>query len=435
MKDPSEILLAEDAYAKAAGLAGTLECLGYTVIRTAPSGTAILEKAATETPALVLTDIFMEKGETEGTEVARQLRTRQGIPTLFLTSGAGRRIAEKAGLARDVYDCLTRPVRPRQLENAIEAVLYKNRVRQETEAYEMRCRMISDRVREWEFWRMPDGRFSYVSPSSRRVTGCSSEELLRHPDRFMEIIRQEDRAAVSSCLEKKAPESADTACEFRIVLPTGESRWIRMTCRQVFGADGTWLGWRGNGRDITDLTNIRKEIDRLSGQDMLTRLISGETLLKTLTRRLSGGPPAVPDMAVILADLDNFSEINGRFGHSFGDEVLRETARRLSACIRASDMVARTVANEFAVVLEDIPASWYACAIADKIIRALSAPIFLNGRHCTVTVSIGISLYPADGPDVETLMRKADIAMSRAKKKGKNTYFFYESCGVCRFDT
>jgi diguanylate cyclase len=128
--------------------------------------------------------------------------------------------------------------------------------------------------------------------------------------------------------------------------------------------------------------------------------------------------------ALMFIDLDGFKSVNDTFGHDAGDKLLIETARRLSDCLRDSDTVARIGGDEFTVILHSIPGPENAKTVAQKIIKELSIPFKINGHEPQIGASIGISLYPDSGNDIDTLLKNADEAMYRAKMDGKNDYRF-----------
>ena len=127
-------------------------------------------------------------------------------------------------------------------------------------------------------------------------------------------------------------------------------------------------------------------------------------------------------VALMYLDLDNFKYINDSLGHSVGDQVLQSAARRLEACVRHSDTVARHGGDEFVVLLSEIEAAQDAASTAEKIIRAMAEPHLIGEHRLNVTLSIGISVYPDDGDDVAAVLTNADTAMYQAKRGGRNNY-------------
>ena len=128
---------------------------------------------------------------------------------------------------------------------------------------------------------------------------------------------------------------------------------------------------------------------------------------------------------MLFVDLDRFKEINDTRGHAAGDQVLREVSARLSDCLRDSDMIARFGGDEFIVLIGGTGDRDDITRIARKICDAVAAPFVINGNAHHVTASIGISVYPEDGTDAETLCKHADMAMYQAKNLGKNRFGFF----------
>ncbi len=132
-------------------------------------------------------------------------------------------------------------------------------------------------------------------------------------------------------------------------------------------------------------------------------------------------------LAVLFVDLDRFKLINDTLGHEAGDDLLRETARRLIENLRAGDAVARLGGDEFVVLLEEVAERHYVASVSQKLIAALAAPFVIKGREYHITASVGVSVYPEDGDDPPTLLKHADSAMYRAKEQGRNAFEFYSA--------
>ena len=132
----------------------------------------------------------------------------------------------------------------------------------------------------------------------------------------------------------------------------------------------------------------------------------------------------------MFLDLDGFKQINDRYGHEFGDRVLRETAGRITAEIRETDTVARIGGDEFVIILSSLPENNIANRIARSLVESIARPIDVDSVEIAVSASIGISLYPENGVTAEELIRSADKAMYRIKRAGKNSFGFVESTGL-----
>ncbi|MGZ8266222.1 MAG: EAL domain-containing protein [Burkholderiales bacterium] len=159
--------------------------------------------------------------------------------------------------------------------------------------------------------------------------------------------------------------------------------------------------------------------------DALTQLPNRAAFNERLARAISLAQRHKRALAVLFIDLDRFKLINDTLGHEAGDNVLREAAARLTDNLRGGDTVARLGGDEFIILLEDVPDPVYVGSVSQKLIHALSAPFTIGEREYRVTASIGVSVYPADGDDPETLLKHADIAMYRAKETGRNAFEFY----------
>ncbi len=177
--------------------------------------------------------------------------------------------------------------------------------------------------------------------------------------------------------------------------------------------------------DITEREQVEARARYLTTHDDLTalpnRLMFGETLSDTVKVARRYGH----EFAVMFVDIDRFKIINDTLGHAAGDALLREVASRLKQCVRESDMVARLGGDEFVILLREVTDAAQVAALARKILSAVVKPFTVHGQECRVTVSVGISLFPADAQDEESLAKNADAAMYAAKEEGRNTFAFH----------
>ncbi len=170
-----------------------------------------------------------------------------------------------------------------------------------------------------------------------------------------------------------------------------------------------------------------QRVEYLAYHDGLTGLPNRSLFSKLLSQSISEAHRYHRQLAVSFLDLDRFKHINDTLGHEAGDQLLQEVAVRLKACMRGSDMVARLGGDEFVVLLPELGDGKYAATVAQKILAIVAKPFPLTGRELRITASIGISTYPQDGLDEQTLTKNADIAMYQAKAEGKNNFRFYSA--------
>jgi diguanylate cyclase (GGDEF)-like protein/PAS domain S-box-containing protein len=177
-------------------------------------------------------------------------------------------------------------------------------------------------------------------------------------------------------------------------------------------------------RDITERKRAEEQLRHQATHDKLTGLANRALLQDRLEQSIHFANRSQRLVAVLLLDLDRFKVINDSLGHGFGDELLRSVARRLEQTVREADTVARMGGDEFVILLAEVAEGDDVGLVAKKILEKLTRPYQISGREITVTASIGVSLYPRDGADGETLLRNADLAMYRAKEDG-NSFHFY----------
>ncbi|HEX6639455.1 MAG TPA: EAL domain-containing protein, partial [Thermoanaerobaculia bacterium] len=180
-------------------------------------------------------------------------------------------------------------------------------------------------------------------------------------------------------------------------------------------------------RDITERTYAEEQIKHLAYHDALTNLPNRLLFKDRLTVALSHAQREGARLAVLFLDLDRFKVINDSLGHNIGDQLLQAVAARVQACVRDSDTVARLGGDEFTVRLPRLHRSDDAAPVASKIIEAVRYPFHIEGREFFITTSIGISLFPEDGTDAESLIKNADTAMYQAKEVGRDNYQLFNA--------
>ena len=207
----------------------------------------------------------------------------------------------------------------------------------------------------------------------------------------------------------------------------GATRHFSVSGEPRYGADGSFAGYHGVGRDITDVAMARERIASLAYSDPLTGLANRASLVPSLEQSVQRARRRNARLAVVFLDLDGFKQINDLYGHDAGDALLVDLAGRLRQHLRASDLIARLGGDEFLVVLEEVADLSPVEIVAKKLLAEAEKPYAIAGREATVTASIGISMFPDDAVDASALMKHADTAMYAAKQAGKNTYRFYSS--------
>ena len=177
--------------------------------------------------------------------------------------------------------------------------------------------------------------------------------------------------------------------------------------------------------DISEVKKKQEKIEFLAYHDSLTLLPNRQFLQDRLTHAVAAAERRNEQLSVLFLDLDHFKRVNDSLGHAAGDKLLITVAERLSSLLRINDIACRLAGDEFVVVLEGIKDSRDIQAIVQKIIKQIAKPILVAGHKINVAASIGISVFPNDGNEMETLLKNADTAMYEAKSKGRNGYQFF----------
>ncbi len=221
-------------------------------------------------------------------------------------------------------------------------------------------------------------------------------------------------------LERLLKDRVVTNQESRGRRADGELIWTLESCALV-EEPGRPAVIEGTCLDITDRKRAEEAIEHLAYHDALTGLPNRKCLQDHMDLALAQAQRTGVPLAVLFLDLDRFKNVNDTLGHAVGDEVLRQVGARLRGCVRAGDTVARVGGDEFVLLLASI-AKEHVAPLAQKILDAVAAPLAIDPQRLTMTTSVGISLYPNDGLDADTLLRNADIALYRAKERGRNNF-------------
>lgn len=192
----------------------------------------------------------------------------------------------------------------------------------------------------------------------------------------------------------------------------------------TFDEDGEMLYFDGAISDITARKEAERQVHRLAHYDILTGLPNRAMLDRRLRQAIAHAESTGQSMALLFMDLDHFKTINDSLGHSLGDELLIKVAKRLGGSLRSDDSVSRLGGDEFLILLSDVGANGAASGAA-RILALFSDPFDLEGHELRVTPSIGISMFPDDATEAESLIRNADAAMYAAKEKGRANYQFF----------
>ena len=277
------------------------------------------------------------------------------------------------------------------------------------------------------FWETDrHNRITYLSERTAKVLNREIQSLIGEPvtvliDASQQKNENQERT-LSFHLTTRAPFN-----ELNVRVATeGEDRWWCISGRPIFDKYHKFLGFRGNGTDLTEIRKSQAEVSRLAHYDSLTGLSNRLHMQTTLERMLASPNPANRIGSLLLLDLDRFKEVNDTLGHPAGDALLRQVSQRLQRIIGDAGHVGRIGGDEFQLILPGKDSKSQLGPLADQIIQSISQPYVLDGSAVTIGVSIGIAIAPLDGVTNEALVRNADLALYAAKGRGRGVHHFYD---------
>ena len=303
-----------------------------------------------------------------------------------------------------------------------------NRVRERTEALRLsegRLSSLLSLSADWIWEQDANLQFTYVSDGFEAATGIRASQMLGRSRVTGSSFHAppEALAAYEACI---ADRKAFRDLTYGLTRPDdGVQRFVRISGEPVFDEAGVFLGYRGVGRDVTEVALAELKVQELACFDSLTGLPNRNMFFTELDRTVARARRQGQGFAVCYIDLDRFKTINDTMGHSAGDELLKTMAGRLRGALRETDLVARLGGDEFVVVLEGGGGAAEISGVAQKMLAAIGEPLTLQGCGLDVTGSIGIGVFPDDGEDAAALLKHADAAMYLAKERGKNNVQFY----------
>jgi diguanylate cyclase (GGDEF)-like protein/PAS domain S-box-containing protein len=323
----------------------------------------------------------------------------------------------------------------------MQGVIFDITARKEAEAAlaqsEARFREMLENVRLVAVTCDVDGKIMFCNQYLAELTGWSREELVGRD--WIEVLTPEDHREMEE-RTMSLTSSGHTVSHYESAIVTRDGRrrllsWNNTVMRDI---DGQPMGVASIGEDITDRRDAERELERLAYHDPLTGLPNRTLFQEHLDLALARARRSGDGVAVLYVDLDDFKLVNDSFGHSAGDQLLCEVATRLRGATRASDVVARQGGDEFLILIADLDVGDdqasvdiedIARHVAKQVREALQAPMVLADTEIYTSASLGISIFPVDAADAESLLKHADIAMYKAKDSGRDGYQLFAAGG------
>jgi len=458
---PAVILIIDDIPANLGVMVDVLETEGYRAL-VARNGAEGFRCAETEQPDLILLDVMMP-GE-NGFSLCRRLKAAAAtrhIPVIFMTSlddlqdklqgfdaGGVDYVAKPLQIAEVVtrirthleLSALRRQLAAQNTELLLARDELEERVRLRTAALtaeieerrraELELQRSSEQIHDL-YNHAPCGYHSLdkdgvcvrVNDTQVNWLGFTRNELLGKL--FSDFLTPKSARVFAKAFPLIKQRGWVRDIELQLVRRDGSSMPVLLSATAVSDAEGQFVMTRTTLYDLSERKQTEELIRHMAHHDPLTGLSNRTLFQQRLGQLIAHARRRNESVATMFLDLDQFNQINDSFGHAVGDMVLREISRRLSRCLREEDALARWGGDEFVVALATPDVHRASRQVAEAMLEELCEPVFAEKHELHLSGSIGISLYPTDGEDVQTLLRAADTAMYHAKEKGRGTLEFF----------
>ncbi|MFZ5759005.1 MAG: putative bifunctional diguanylate cyclase/phosphodiesterase, partial [Thermodesulfobacteriota bacterium] len=431
------VLIVDDDIAQRLLMRQSLHDAGL-VIHEAADGLEALNVFERVSPDLVLMDVKMP--HMDGFTACAEMRKSAGGQdiAIVLVTGLDDYESIQKAFEAGATDFITKPVNWPLLAHRVRYLLRASRAFCNLRRSEKRLSIAQDiaSLGSWD-WDRDKGSF-FFSEKMYRIFGLDPEQSETDYEMFLSCVHPDEQDGVKITVRKALVDKTPYSIDYRIIQPNGSLRTVHEQADVVHDSQGAVVSMHGTVQDITERITAEEKIRFLAHYDSLTGLPNRQLFLEYAGQALFSAQRDGCKVALLYLDLDRFKRINDTLGHSAGDKLLKEIATCLGDSVRSSDIIAKACfpkkpgvtlsrlgGDEFTILLTSIAEEEHAARVASRILELLSRPIRIAGQEVYVSGSIGITIYPSDGDDVDTLLRNADVAMYHAKENGRNTFQFF----------
>jgi len=378
--------------------------------------------------AAVVVDLFLS--DSQGIETFDTLlNASPRVPILVLSHLRDEDVARLA-VQRGAQDYLLQErldghSLPKALTSMLDRSAYSQTLLFKTERAQVTLNSIGDAVISTDI----AGSVTYLNPVAEKMTGWSWQEASGRP--LQEVLRIIDGDSREPALNPLAMamlhnKSVGLSANCVLIRRDGYESAVEDTAAPIRDPRGRVTGAVIVFHDVSVARTMSLRMSYLAQHDFLTELPNRMLLNDRLSQAIASAKRHRTSLAVLFLDVDRFKQINDSLGHGIGDQLLQSIAQRLVACVRNSDTVSRHGGDEFVVLLSEVARAEDAASTANKLLAAVSRPHRIGHQDLSVTVSVGIGVYPDNGADAETLLENADIALFHAKARGRSNHQFFE---------
>lgn len=428
----ARLIVADDDAAFRASLVELLQCSGYQSVDASFSGRDLLSRLAQNHYDLLLLDLHM--ADIDGMRVLEIMRHNDMNAAIIVVSGDS--VIESATLALRLgaSDYVRKPYIPAAFLRTIKSVLQERQHQLQQQAAGHLYRFLVDHAPDLILALDTQLIIRFINRNAITRLELSPETILGKP--FLSLVAPDDRERVAYLLGQASREECTIELRLRRQNDGAEryfeARFIRVSAEAAWASpEGVRaIGIHVVARDIHESCLNRERLAYLAYHDLLTGLPNRELFHDRAGLAIIQARRNRQQVAFLFIDLDGFKQINDRYGHQRGDELLREVSIRLQSALREGDTLARIGGDEFTVLLPGLPSRNDIACVAQKLLDAMSTPFMIGKTTMNVSASIGVAVFPDDGDNVKTLMHHADLAMYHVKSTGKKAYcFFPDSTG------
>jgi PAS domain S-box-containing protein len=436
------VLIVDDDLAARLMTRAALEQVGFTVSEAENGREALILALEAPRPDLILLDVIMPV--MDGFDACAQLRTHSATmftPILMMT---GLDDVESIDRAYEVgaTDFVSKPINYQLLGHRLRYML---RAQHTADALrESKSRLVAaQRIARLGhfFWDVDSGHVD-ASLQFNEIFGLTPVEKVETFEHLLEFVHPEDREVFADATRTAVAEKRGYSVEHRIIRSDGAVRTVYQEGEFDASPETSGVKVAATVQDITERRRMEKQMHQLAFFDAVTGLPNRVMARRHLAQALQAARQNGHALAVLVLDLDHFQRINENLGHAAGDQLLKLAGSRLTHCIRGidgavraaargrevvGDLVARLNGDEFIIILAEITNAKEAAGVARRVRDALVKACMLGDTEITISASVGISAYPEDSDDADTLIKQAEAAMHHAKTHGRDAYEFFTS--------
>jgi len=419
------ILIVEDEGLIAKDIEDMVRNAGYEVCAVVGTGEEALEKAELTHPDLILMDIVL-RGAMDGVEAAEKIRENFNIPVIYLTAHTDENTLQRAKLTEPLGYTL-KPVEQKELMTVMEMALYKHQMEIQLKERQSWLSTILESIGEGVIATERFGNVTFMNPVAERLTGWNQPDSIGKPLTSILHLVEEDTGKLIrvSIPELLAGTSSGLINGNLQIVNFVEKTPVELTVTAIRDEKENVCGLVLVLHDLTERKRYEEKLRYNAVTDHLTELPNRFLFFDRLSMALAQAQRDGQKLAIIMLDLDEFKKVNDSHGHNIGDQLLKGVSSRLVNMFRKGDTIARWGGDEFILLLPEIRQAEVAKNVAERILHSFYKPFEFDGLKISITASIGVALFPDDGPDADTLIKNADIAMYRAKDAGRNRYYQY----------